>query len=121
MWLVLGNKTRARRVDGGREGRRFCPDCNAIAAFVECDVTDKVDLFFVEVLHHTMRRMVCLECGTDLGIEEFFLKESSRAPAKVTHQNSSPKSRSVAVRRTIGDAEKEEMLAALKRKMRGEE
>ena len=47
--IIFGGKSRWKQVKEGRQGRRFCPECEAIRTFVECDVTDKLQLFFVEV------------------------------------------------------------------------
>ena len=106
MWLVLGNKTKAQSVPGGRTLDRHCPGCRTTRTFVECDVKDSVSAFFVTVFEATQRRLVCLDCGEDVGLEE--------APAAPT----TPRPATPApARPTPSDAEKDAMLAALKKKM----
>jgi hypothetical protein len=61
--MLIGNKTRARPVPGGRTVERSCDECEAVRTFTECEVADKVSLFFVPVLDLKSRRLVCSECG----------------------------------------------------------
>src|SRR5262245_61015953 len=107
MWLIFGNSTRARPVAGGRVVNQRCPDCEQVTKFVECDVSDKVKLFFVPVLKMKNRRMVCSECGEDLPVPE---PEARPAPARAEpppRPRTSPK-------------DLDRMLADLKKKMSAE-
>ncbi|MEW5854698.1 MAG: hypothetical protein AB2A00_38335 [Myxococcota bacterium] len=82
MWLVFGNRTRARRVPDGRTVERACEDCGAVRRFVECDVQDRVNVFFVEVAQLTSRRLVCEHCGHDVELTVPTAKATPAAPAR---------------------------------------
>lgn len=119
MWLLKGN---ARRVRGGREGRRYCPECEEITTFVECDLTDKLKLFYVlEVMQATSRQMVCTECAEAIDMETFFGAPDKTIPAPYTRPPDLPRpaapSRLTGEKKKVSEAEKEEMLRALKQKM----
>src|SRR2546422_1027022 len=116
MWLLVGNKTRVKRLADGREGRRFCSGCSAIVTFHECDVTDKVSAFFVELFDHTRRGMVGLGCGEPLPSEESSAPRPPAAPADAAPR--APSSKLTGERKKVTDADKDAMLAELKRKMK---
>jgi hypothetical protein len=103
--MLIGNKTRARPVPGGRTVERRCDECQAVRTFTECEVADKVSLFFVPVLDLKSRRLVCAECGEDCELPP-------EAPAAAA---ASPPRSAPAPKASAGDLEK--MLADLKKKM----
>jgi hypothetical protein len=111
MWLFGGTKTRTRAVPGGRVGSRYC---KATVVFRECTVADQVHVFFVSLLDHESRRMVCCACGEDHDIEEFARSQdasrppSSREPTRMKNPVS---------RRQPTEAEIDDELAALKRRL----
>jgi predicted RNA-binding Zn-ribbon protein involved in translation (DUF1610 family) len=116
VFLFGGKKTKATPVKGGRSGARVCEGCRATVTFYECEVTDKVHAFFVELFEATTRRMVCPECGEDHDVEEFF--EAARRQASLARpapQRAPAPSRSASSRER--EAEIDEELAALKRKI----
>lgn len=84
MWLVVGTGTKVKRIEGGRELRRRCQKCEKVTTFAECDVLDRLEVFFVSLLDMTSRRLVCMTCGDDVDIEvPASPPTSSRAPASV--------------------------------------
>jgi hypothetical protein len=121
MWLIGGSKTKTRKVKDGRTGQRFCGDCRRVVVFHEHDVTDKIHAFFVELFEHTQRRMVCSECGEDHDVEEFFAAAIAAPAAKAALPRPSPARLAEPAKRAAPpkkpDADVDEMLAALKRKM----
>ncbi len=109
MWILLGNKTKASRVAGGRSIDRYCTTCGTMRTYVECDVKDSISAFFVTVFEGTQRRLVCLDCGDDVGLEPAATRTSSAGAE-------SPRSRTQP-RPPVSETEKDAMLAALKKKM----
>jgi hypothetical protein len=118
MWLIGGSKTTARKVKDGRSLRRFCADCKAVAVFQEYEVTDKLNAFFVELFATTQRRLICDECGADHDVDEL-LATAAAGPAgpaaKAALSGAAPAKRAELPEKP--DADVDEMLAALKRKM----
>jgi hypothetical protein len=106
VWLIGGSKTKCRVVEDGRAVERFCKVCEAESTFRECEVTDKVHAFFVEFVETKTRRMVCAKCGDDHDVEEERSPPSQRAPAKRP------------ARKEPSEAEVDDMLAELKRRMK---
>ncbi len=98
MWILLGNKTKVQKVPEGRVVERHCRPCGTVCTYVECDVRDEVSAFFVQVFAATQRRLVCLECGEDVALDE---PAPAAAPA----------------RQRVDGARAEDLLAALKKKM----
>lgn len=111
MWLLFGNRTKARPIQGGREENRYCPSCGATSRFIECDVTDKIHVFFINLLDLTQRRMVCNTCGEDLDVAD----AAPRTPTPVV--SARPAARPP---KLVSETEKDRMLAELKAKMRRE-
>jgi hypothetical protein len=121
MWLIGGSKTTARKVKDGRSISRLCADCNVVADFHEYEVTDKVNAFFVELFATTQRRLICDECGADHDVDEL-LATAASAPAakpalaaKAVLPGPAPAKRGEVPKNA--DADVDEMLAALKRKI----
>ena len=108
MWIVLGNKTQVKQVPGGRVVSRPCRPCGKSTTHVECDVRDRVSAFFVQILETTQRRMVCVECGEDLAIED------AVAPIAAT---ASPRRPAAASAQRAPQPHVDDLLAALKKKM----
>ena len=108
MWVVFGNRTKVRPVPGGIDRQQPCPACRAERRFVECDVADQVSVFFMPVIDHTTRRLVCTECGEDL--------EVPAAPRSV-QSPPGPARAPEPARPAITDKELEKRLAALKKQM----
>jgi hypothetical protein len=116
MFFFGGKRTKFTRVTGGRSGARACEGCRATVTFYECEVTDKVHAFFVELFEATTRRMVCPECGEDHDVEEFFEAERRQASlARPAPQRALAPARSTSSRER--EAEIDDELAALKRKV----
>jgi hypothetical protein len=105
MWLTFGNKTRVHPVAGGVTVDRHCDRCQAVRRFVECEVADRISVFFVSVVDMKSRRLVCQECGED---QELPTAAAAPAPAPAAR----PPARAKA-----SDAHLERMLADLKKKM----
>jgi hypothetical protein len=108
MWLAIGKKTRMKQVAGGRSVEQHCASCGRVTNYVECEVEDKLTAYFVEVVGMTQRRMVCVECERDVALDEAPAPAPSPARAKVMAPAPKP---------AISEADKDAMLAALKRKM----
>ena len=108
MWMLFGNKTHVRPVEGGRTLERYCDECKKVQTLVECDVKDRVTVFFVNVGDMETRRMVCRECG-----EDYDLPDVAEAPARPVPV--APRSASAPAKT---ERELDEMLADLKKKMR---
>jgi hypothetical protein len=103
MWMLFGAASKKKPIPGGAREERWCNECKAERTFVECEIHDKVDVFFVPVLQGTTRGMMCSECGEDLEAQPIAErpKRTVAAPPK----------------RTYSEKEKDAMLAALKKKM----
>ena len=121
MWLIGGSKTTARRVKNGRSARRLCEECNVVAVFDEHEVTDRLNAFFIELFKTTQNRMVCSECGADRDIDELL---ATPAPADAKASKPAPKALAATPKAATRaespgkpDADVDEMLAALKRKI----
>jgi hypothetical protein len=63
---MAGPRTKARRIDGGRQEQHRCGECAKVTTFSECDVVDKLHVFFVPLLEMKSRRLVCTTCGEDV-------------------------------------------------------
>lgn len=119
MWLFGGAKTRGRAVQGGRTGERYCEDCREVKTFHERDITDTLQVFFVDVFKHSQRRMCCDGCGEDYDVEEFFASPRARPePPPRPLRGTLPRAPSREVERGSGpDDDVERELAALKRRV----
>src|SRR5258708_37694482 len=118
MWLIGGSKTTARKVKDGRSVQRFCAECKAVTVFREYEVTDKINAFFVELFATTQRRLICDECGADHDVDELLATPAPGAatkPAKAALPGPAPARRAELPKKP--DADVDEMLAALKRKL----
>jgi hypothetical protein len=111
MWILFGNRTRVRPVRDGRAIERHCSECKQVRRFVECDVADKVSVFFVPVFDMTSRRMVCPECGDDCDVPS----DAEARPANSAGPTRPASSASPPPRPSESDLEK--MLADLKEKL----
>ena len=123
MWLIFGGKTNVKQIPSGRTGRRLCTGYKEVTTFSECDVTDRFELFFLEVAQTTLRRMVCLRCGQDEDLEAFLGPPGRRADTNTPAHTDTPAHKPPAsgpMRRSapVSEAEKEAMLAALKARMK---
>lgn len=105
MWIVVGGRTKVNRVEGGREAKHPCKECEKITSWSECDMVDKLEVFFVSLLDMKSRRMVCMTCGEDLDPAEIFVPAPPPAlsPAKPIRRD---------------DPEIDDMLAELKARIR---
>jgi hypothetical protein len=108
MWLLFDGKSQFKQIPDGRQVERHCDDCGRHTTFVECDITDTLRVWFVDALSNTQRRFVCRECGEDVALDEV------PAPAAQLRRTAAP---APAVTAQATEREKDEMLAALKRKM----
>jgi hypothetical protein len=113
MWLLVGNKTQARRVPDGREVERACRKCGDVTWFVECDVKDEINAFFIKVFETTQRRMVCFDCGDDTAMD-------TPAAAPVAPAVPPPARTAPPPRKAVDDASIDSLLSELKRKLRDE-
>lgn len=114
MFLWFGTKKDVQKKPGGRRERVTCPECHAVANFVECEATESLTAFTVELLSDVETVFRCSRCG------DLFKLDSVQQP---TTGGDAAKSRSASVedlaeqrKRREKNAEKE--LAALKRKMK---
>jgi hypothetical protein len=107
MWL-LGSNSRFREVPGGRVAERHCDECDQVRTFVECEVKDKVSVFFVPVMDMSSRRLVCRECGEDQELPE-------PEPAPPTKTSGPPPASKPPSRPSEQDLDR--MLAELKKNM----
>jgi hypothetical protein len=103
--FLFGAKTRFKQAPDGKVVERGCDECGTTRTFVECDVTDELQIFFTSVAKGTQRRLVCTECGEDIEVE------APSAP------RASAPSRPAPLKKDLSEAEKDAMLAALKHKM----
>jgi hypothetical protein len=120
MWLIGGSKTTARRVKNGRSARRLCEECNVVAVFDEHELTDRFNAFFVELYQTTQPRMVCSECGADRDVDELLATPAPADAAPARKPALSGPAPAAAPRAELSEkpeADVDEMLAALKRKM----
>jgi len=107
MWL-LGSNSRFREVPGGRVVERHCDECDGLRTFVECEIKDKVSVFFVPVMDMSSRRLVCRECGEDVELPEVEPAQPAKVPGPPPPSN--PPSRP-------SEQDLDAMLAELKKKM----
>jgi hypothetical protein len=110
MWLVFGAGSKKKPVKGGMELARWCARCGATRTFIECEIEDKVDVFFVSLFEGTSRRLVCCECGEDVELPA----SGVTPPAAAAKTKPAPATRGV-----LSEKEKDALLAALKKKMKG--
>jgi hypothetical protein len=109
--LLFGAKSKARLVDGGRVEERHCAECGRATVFRECDVTDRFDVFFVELGQSTQRRLVCSECGEDIALDE--------APARVAPAaTTKPVLPATPAKRALSERDKDRLLEELKQRMK---
>jgi len=95
-------------VPGGQVVERHCDACEKLTTFVECEVKDKVSLFFVPVMDMSSRRLVCRECGEDEELPE--LEPAPRAKAPGPSAATKPPARP-------SEQDLDKMLAELKKNM----
>lgn len=123
MWFIAGAKTKAQTVDDGRAGQRYCEGCKKVVTYRECNVVDTFHAFAVELFDSTQRRMVCVTCGDDHDVEDFFKTArplprplpATQAPAKSASLWDRLRGRGKAPSVEEDDVDKE--LAVLKRKL----
>ena len=114
MWILFGGRTKAQPIQGGREEQRPCEKCGTITRHIECDLTDKVHVFFIDLLSATQRRLVCVRCGDDVEMpEEHATSAKPRGPAKAALPWSPE-------RRALSEKEEDRRLEELKARMRRE-
>jgi hypothetical protein len=105
MWLLGGAKTKFKSVRGGYSEDRHCDECEETTSWRECDVRDRLSLFFIDLVDTTQRRLVCMECGSD-----------AELPARKTQPIAKPVQNTPSPRRPSA-RETDKMLAELKKKM----
>ncbi len=111
MWIIFGNRTRAKPVEGGLRVKRYCAECEAATTWQECEVKDRVHVFFVDLFSMKQRRLVCTDCGEDVDVED------ARAKAK---QKEKPAPRELSAKEVKAkNADIEAELAALKKRLKG--
>src|SRR5262245_27389182 len=111
MLIPFGNKTQFRPVPDGRVLEQHCTECDEVQRLVECDVVDKVSVFFVSVVDMKSRRMVCQACGEDVDVPP----DADARPAGSA--GVTPPAQQSAPRQQPSDGDLEQMLADLKKKM----
>ena len=71
MWLWFGRKAKVRRVKGGRQEKRKCPECDATAMFVEVEVKKTYTAYVVVDLFDTeSTKFACESCGEFMDLED---------------------------------------------------
>ncbi len=91
--------------------KRYCAECEAATTWQECEVTDRVHVFFVDLFSMKQRRLVCTDCGEDVDVED------ARAKAK---QKEKPAPRELSAKEVKAkNADIEAELAALKKRLKG--
>jgi len=110
MNVVFGWRTRYERLDGGREVRARCPECEREADLYECVAKRNFNLFLVlDVLDTESRVFVCSACGAAIDPDELtVLTEGARDATHVARP----------VRPAVDDREIDRELAAMKKKLR---
>lgn len=112
MWVLFGSKTKAKPVPGGHEVQKRCRKCQKVTQHIECDITDALHVFFIELADSTQRRMVCTGCGEDSDVEQQpKTKAASQAP---------PRQPDPATARGAKDGDVDSKLTELKERMRRE-
>ena len=107
MWLLFGNKTHVRPIENGRTIEQHCDECEKVQTLVECEVKDRVTVFFVNLGDMEMRRMVCRECGEDYDLPA---ADAPAPPTPAVPRLTPPPAKT--------EHDLDEMLADLKKKMR---
>jgi hypothetical protein len=75
MFFTFGTKKKRRAVAGGQRLQQQCPSCSRQALIIECEVTDTLDVYFVDVLDDTKRVLVCTECDAEFDVPRAQLDE----------------------------------------------
>jgi hypothetical protein len=101
--VLWGIGSRRGQVPGGKREQRHCADCQKQTQFYEANVTDSLEIFFVELGGVRQRRMICCECGQDQPVELEAKPASAATPTPVKERPS--------------DQELSRRLAELKKKM----
>ena len=71
MWVIFGRKVETERVPGGAQVEKKCDHCGEVAMFYERRAISKLQLYFLDVLEYSNRRvMACGACGTLYGTDE---------------------------------------------------
>lgn len=110
MWLLFGAGSKKKPVKGGLRADGWCVKCEANRTFLECEIADKVDIFFVSVVESKTRRLCCEECGDDVDMPAATAAPPVAAAARKPALESAP-------RRALSEKEKDKLLAELKKKM----
>jgi hypothetical protein len=66
VWILVGGRTRVKRIPDGRSLRRHCDTCEEVTEWAECLVLDRVEVFSISLLDTKSRCLVCMECGEDV-------------------------------------------------------
>src|SRR5689334_14467777 len=64
MWV--SGQSRYHVVEGGMSLEAWCESCEAGRTFVECELLEQLQVYFVPVANGRLRRLACVECGHDM-------------------------------------------------------
>lgn len=117
MWILFGAKTKSKVVEGGRRGERACPDCEKPTTWVECDVKDSFNVFFVDLIDTKSRCMRCTECGEDCSIEQWDA-EQRRVAKAISAPAATPSSAAQPAAKRPAEVDVDAEFAALKTRLK---
>ncbi|MCE9572916.1 MAG: hypothetical protein K8W52_07145 [Deltaproteobacteria bacterium] len=70
MWLLFHRNAKTRTVRGGEQFVETCPECGVRATFVEVEISNKMGLFFVDLVGETQRAYRCGACGQTFDLKD---------------------------------------------------
>lgn len=122
MFFLFGRKSKMRRVSGGRQEKRRCPECEENALFVEHDRASTYTAYLVELWDSSDRVFVCGNCGEAMDLEDTSPPAPSAAEraklARAAADEAERAAKQRAAERKVQEKQIDAELAALKRKLR---
>ena len=84
MWFLFHHKKGTKAVSGGRVLTERCPTCKRDTRFHEVEVSEKLGVWFVDVLGDTERAFRCTDCGDTFDLRDRSPAASAPAATSAT-------------------------------------
>jgi transposase-like protein len=82
VWFLFHRKTGTKAVSGGRVLTERCPTCKRTTRFHEVEVSEKLGVWFVDVIGDSERAFRCGECGDTFDLRDHSPAKPAPAPTK---------------------------------------